>query len=140
MKRRDPVVLAWVAGLGLSAVVYAMGPERFFFRLVDSIHVALWRIQEALEQLSVVTLDAVRALSIGLFVTFVALSLAVIRRGGRARGALFWVSLLFVALAGNLVGDGSPNARWAASLMVVAAGSVLMTGRLRQERPVAVRS
>ncbi len=139
MKRRDPVLLAWVAGLGLAALVFVMGPERFFFRLVDTMHVVMWRVQEALEQFSIVTLDAVRALAIGLFATFVVLGVSVVRRGGRARGALFWVSALFVVLAGDLVGDGSPNARWAAALLVVGAGAAVMTGRLRQDTTVVAR-
>ena len=139
MNRRDPVLLAWAAGLGLAALVFVMGPERFFFRLLDTVHVALWRLQEMLEQFSIVTLDAVRALAIGLYVTFVALGLAVVRRGGQARGALFWVSALFLVLAGDMMGDGSPSARWAAALLIVAAGSAVMTGRLRQGHAVAVR-
>ena len=95
MTRRDPVVVAWVVGLCLAALVFLVGPAQFLFRLIDGVHVALWRLGEALAQLSATAIDAVRALSIGLFVTFLGLAFAVLRRGGRAKAALVVVGILF---------------------------------------------
>ena len=135
--RRDPVVVAWVVGLGLAALVYLVGPDQFVFRLVDGVHVLLWRIGEALHELTATALDVVRALAIGLFVTFVALSVAVLRRGGRARGALVVVGIVFWLL----VMDASPGdqTRWIAALCLSGVGAAVMTGRLREERvPVRV--
>ena len=130
MTRRDPVVVAWVVGLGLAALVFLVGPDQFLFRLADVVHVALWRLAEALAQLSATALDAVRALSIGLFVTFLGLAFAVIRRGGRAKAAVVIVGILFMIL----IGDASPGdqTRWIAALVLSATGAAVMTGRLRQ--------
>lgn len=129
MTRRDPVLLAWLVGLALAALVFLVGPDQFLFRVTDAVHVALWRIGEALAELSATALDAVRALSIGLFVTFLALSFAVLRRGGRARMALVVVSVLYLLLAS----DAAPGdqTRWIAALALSATGAAIMTGRLR---------
>ena len=136
--RRDPIVAAWGIGLALAALVYAVGPDRFLFRLLDTLHVLGWRLAEMIDDLSVVALDLLRALAIGLYATFVVLALAVARRGGPSRGALVVVSLLFLALAG---GTGVPNTRWAAALLLCGVGAAVMTGRLRhpQVSGVAMR-
>ena len=130
MSRRDPVLAAWVVGLALAVLVFLVGPDRFLFRLNDSLHLLVWRIAEALEQLSATALDAVRALSIGLYVTFVALCLAVIRRGGRARAAIVVVTLLFLVLVGYA--EPGDQTRWLAALGLSGVGAAVMTGRLRQ--------
>ncbi len=128
--RRDPVIIAWAVGLLLAAVIYAVGPDQFLFRLQDSLHVLAWRIGEALSELSATALDVVRALSIGLFVTFLALAAAVARRGGRSRLAVVVVSILFLLLAqGSVLGD---RTRWVAALLLTGLGAAVMTGRLRQ--------
>jgi hypothetical protein len=132
MRRRDPVLLAWVVGLALAALVYLVGPDRFLFRLVDTAHVLAWRLGEAVADLSVLALDLVRALAIGLFATFVVLAVAVSRRGGRGRGALLLVTVLFLFLAGGAADSASPNTRWTAALLLSGMGALVMTGRLRQ--------
>ena len=139
MKRRDPIWLAWAVGLVLAVGVYVVGPDRFVFRVVDTLHVLAWRISEAVEDLSVLALDLVRALAIGLFATFVVLAVAVTRRGGRGRGALLLVTLLFLMLAGGGVDGTAPNARWTAALLLSGAGAAVMTGRLRQTGAVVPR-
>ncbi len=139
MQRRDPIWLAWAVGLGLAALVYLVGPDRFVFRLIDTLHVLAWRISEAVEDLSVLALDMVRALAIGLFATFAVLAVAVARRGGRGRGALLVVTLLFVVLAGGGVDGAAPNTRWTAALLLSGVGALVMTGRLRQSGAVVPR-
>lgn len=132
MYRRDPVLMAWVLGLGLAALVYFVGPRDFLFHLVDALHLALWRFSQFVADLSIAALDIVRALAIGLYLTFAVLALAVIRRGGRARGALLIVTVLFLILVANGEFATESNARWAAALALSAVGSVVMTNRLRQ--------
>ncbi len=139
MQRRDPIWLAWAVGLALAALVYLIGPDRFVFRLVDTLHVLAWRISEAVADLSVLALDMVRALAIGLFATFAVLAVAVARRGGRGRGALLVVTLLFVILAGGGVDGAAPNTRWTAALLLSGVGALVMTGRLRQSGAVVPR-
>lgn len=132
MQRRDPVLIAWVVGLGLAALAYAIGPQYFMFRVVDSFHVAMWRIGEAIGDLSLMGRDLVRAMAIGLYATFVVLALAVIRRGGAGKAALFWVSVLFLFLIGGVELTTESDTRWVVALAVAGAGAVTMTQRLRQ--------
>lgn len=132
MQRRDPVVLAWVLGLGLAVVAYAVGPQYFLFRAADWLHFAAWRLGEIISDLSLVAQDAVRALAIGLYATFAVLAVAVLRRGGRARGALLVVTVLFLILIGGADMAAESNARWTAALALAAVGAVVMTARLRQ--------
>lgn len=131
-QRRDPVVLAWALGLGLAALAYAIGPQYFLFRVIDYFHLAAWRLGEIIGDLSLVARDVVRSLSIGLYGTFVVLAILVIRRGGRAKAALFWVSVLFLVLIGRAELVTESNARWVMALVVSGFGAVAMTNRLRQ--------
>ena len=131
MQRRDPVVLAWVVGLALAAIAYAVGPQYFMFRVVDSFHVAMWQIGEAIGDLSLMGRDLVRALAIGLYATFVVLALTVIRRGGPGKAALFWVSVLFLFLIGGVELTTESDTRWVLALAVAGVGAVTMTQRLR---------
>lgn len=133
--RRDPILAAWSIGLLLAVLVYVVGPDRFLFRVLDTLHVLGWRIAELIDDLSIVALDAVRALAIGLYATFVVLALAVARRGGPSRGALIVVSLLFLVLAG---GSGVPNTRWTAALALCGVGAAVMTSRLRHPQTEGV--
>ena len=130
MARRDPVFVAWAVGLGLAALIYLVGPDQFVFRIENAIHVFFWRVAELLAELSATALDAVRALAIGLFVTFLALAAAVARRGGRARTAVIVVGVLFFFL----VDSASPGeqTRWLAAFALSGVGAAVMTGRLRQ--------
>lgn len=130
--RRDPVVLAWVLGLALAALVYVVGPRDFLYHLLNSLNVAFWQLGNIIAGLSVVALDAVRALAIGLYATFFVLALAVLRRGGRARAALVVVTALFLLLVFNSDLPTESNGRWAAALALSAIGAIVMTGRLRQ--------
>jgi len=132
MTRRDPVVVAWAAGLGLAVLVYLVGPDHFLFRLDYALNVLASRVAEALLELTATALDVIRALSIGLFVTFLALAATVSRRGGRWKMATVVVTVLFLLLI-----DGSSpggTSRWMAALILSAVGSAVMTGRLRQGR------
>ena len=121
-------------------MAYALGPQYFLFRLLDYVHVAFWRIGEMIGDLSLVARDMVRALSIGLYGTFVLLCVLVIRRGGRAKAALFWVTILFLVLIGRVEMMTESNARWVFALVVAGFGSLVMTNRLRQVSLVPVRS
>lgn len=130
MTRRDPVTIAWLAGLALAVLVYVVGPDHFLFRLENALHILAWRLSEILADLSDAAVQVVRALAIGLMATFLVLSLAVIRRGGRARAAVIVVVALFLVL----VGDTGPadQAQWVAALALSGVGAAVMTGRLRQ--------
>ena len=130
-RRGDPVVVAWVVGLALAALVYVLGPKQFLFRVIDTFHVLMWRLGEFIADLSTVALDAVRALAIRLYATFVVLAVAVLRRGGRARAALLVVSVLFAILVIHDDIAAESNGRWAAALALSGIGAIVMTNRLR---------
>jgi len=131
-QRRDPVLIAWAVGLGLAALVYVLGPRHFLFRVLDTFHVLMWRLGEFIADLSTVALDAVRALAIGLYATFVVLAFVVVRRGGRARAALVIISVLFAILVARDDTVTESNGRWAAALALSGFGAIVMTNRLRQ--------
>ena len=134
LSRRDPVVIAWIVGLGLAALVYVFGPDHVLFRIEDMLHVLAWRVAEAIRDLSATMLDIVRALAIGLFVTFLVLAAAVARRGGRSRLSAAVVALVFVLLVeGAAPGD---QVRWVAALVLSGIGASVMTGRLRKATAV----
>ncbi len=132
MQRRDPVMLAWALGLGLAVLAYAVGPQYFLFRVVDYVHLAAWRFGEIIGDLSLVARDVVRALAIGLYATFVVLAMTVLRRGGRAKGALIVVTLLFLVLIGQVEVATENNTRWIMALALSGFGAIVMTNRLRQ--------
>ena len=129
--RRSPIWLAWAAGLILAALVYAIGPDRFIFRLVDNLHQLAWRLGEALADIPALTLDAVRALTIGLYVTFLALAFAVSRRGGHARALVIVVTILLVLIVSG-ANPLEPSPRWTAAFLLVSFAALSMTSRLRR--------
>lgn len=140
LQRRDPVVFAWVFGLGLATVAFLLGPQYFLFRVLDYLHVAFWRLGEIIGDLSLVARDVVRALAIGLYGTFVLLAILVIRRGGHARAALFWISILFFLLIGQVDMVTESNARWVLALALSGFSAMVMTNRLRQTALVPRRT
>lgn len=137
--RGSPVVVAWTAGLALAVLAYWVGPDRLWFNLLNQAHVLGWRLTEFVQDLSAASLDLVRAIAIGVYGTFVVLGVAVARRGGRSRGALLVVSVLFFLLADGTLDGGLDNGRWFAALLLAAAGAAVMTARLRGAGAVAVR-
>lgn len=132
--RRDPVALAWLGGLALAAALYLVGTDRFWFQVLNTLHVAGYWVGEFVADLSGLTIELVRALALGVFATFVALCWLVARRGAAVRGTGLLVALLFLVLAGSGgdgIGDGAGGARWAGALLVAGVGAGVMTRRLR---------
>lgn len=136
--RRDPVTIAWAAGLGLAILAYAVGPQAFMAQLGDGFDTAMWRLGEFIASLSLAGRDAVRALAIGVYATFAVLSVMVIRRGGRGRAMLFWISLLFFALVGRAAMLEASNGRWLVALLLALFGAATMSQRMRQP-PLTLR-
>ena len=128
MTRRDPVFIAWAVGLALAVLVFLVGPDHFMFRLLDTVHVLMWQVAEVLAQLSATALDVVRALSIGLFVTFLGLAFAVNRRGGRARAAIIVVTVVYLLLVGDA---GHRRRRYDRPVAAVWGARPILIGRAR---------
>lgn len=140
--RRDPVTMVWIGGLVLAAVLYFVGTDRFWFQVVNSLHVAGWWISEVIADLSGLAVELVRALALGVFATFVALCWLASRRGAAVRGTALLVGLLFLVLAGggDEFGRDAGSLRWTAALGVAGVGALVMTRRLRTAGAVSVVS
>ena len=132
MMRTDAVGLAWALGIGLAVLAYVVGPQMLMFQFSSVFDELAWRIGDVIGQLSAAGRDVVRAAAIGLYVTFVALSIMVIRRGGRAKAALFWISVLFFGLIGRVEMVTQSNGRWTLALLLALFGAATMTQRMRQ--------
>ncbi len=127
--KRNPVVAIWVLGLVVTVIAYQLGPNHFLSSVVAFFGDVGQVIENWVWELSHASLQFVRAAAIGLYVVFVALSLLVIREGGRARTALVVVSIAFFLL----IGSGEfyvSNDRWFAAFALCAVGALIMTRRL----------
>jgi hypothetical protein len=128
---RNTIALIWLAGLVVAVLVYLSGPDRFVSAVLDAVSAAWWNAQQVLHNISLAAFDAVRALAIGLYFVFVALGVVVVRRGGRAGGALLVVTLLFLGLIWHAPGGGfGAHSRWSGALVLAAAAALAMTRRL----------
>jgi hypothetical protein len=127
---RNTIVAIWIAGIVLTVLVYATGPDRFVLATYDLFIRAWWGLQHALLNLSVAAFDLVRAAAVGLWGVFAALSVLSISRGGRGRAALVALSVVFFGLIWGS-GDGfGAHTRWLAALALAAMGALSMTRRL----------
>ena len=134
IQRRDPVVVAWVLGLGLAALAYAVGPQHFRTSASSTGSISpAWRLGEIIGDLSLVAQDVVRALAIGLYATFVVSPFRCCAAAAGRAGRWSWsrcCSALILIGGTDMVNKS--NARWTAALALSAVGAVVMTGRLRQ--------
>lgn len=139
--RRETILMIWIGGLVLAVALYLIGPDRFFdtfLDLIDTIDVAFRNVVAAL---GAQAYNAVRALAIALYVVFVVLALLASQRGHRGMGALFIVTVVFLALVWRPYDDfPTPINRWIGALVLVIVGAVVMTQRLtapphRRDRP-----
>lgn len=133
---RNTITLIWAAGIVLALFVYVSGPDRFVFAALDLMQRAWWGVQDMLRNISIAAFDLVRAAAIGLYFVFVALSVLAIRQGGRGRGTLIVVSLVFFALVWQSAGESfGSHWRWMAALLLTTVGALSMTRRLTQPEP-----
>ncbi len=127
--RKNPVALVWLVGLAAAIAVYLLGSD-WLLALFTNLGEQAARLLDGLVRLlASLTSGLLRALAIGLFVTFVGLSLLAIRAGRRGRLALVLVSAGFLWLIGFGGPDGSRQ-DWVEALLLAAAGALVMTQRL----------
>ncbi len=130
-RRPDAVGLIWIGGIALALLAYAVGPERVVASALEAFRNASLYLDAITHRLTATTLGLIRAVAIGLFGTFVGLSLLGMRRGGHGAGSLVLVAIVFVLLVWGAQGFGpGANARWAAALVVAAAAALSATRRL----------
>jgi hypothetical protein len=131
--QRNTIVLIWTGGILVALFAYATDPSALLNAALDLVAAAIAAIERLVAALSAFGSDVVRALAIGFFATFVALSVLAIRQGGKGRMALFAVSTVFVLL---LRGDGgASNENWVAAFALAAVGALVMTTRVRRRSP-----
>ncbi len=139
-RRPDPVAMVWLAGAALAVLAYSLGPDRLVANALDAVQQASWYADHLIHNLTLATLMALRAAAIGLYGTYVGLSLLALRRGGQGAGGLIMVTLIFGLLVWGAEGDHpAANARWVAALVLAALAALGATGRLARRPPPGMR-
>jgi hypothetical protein len=129
-------MLAWIAGLALAALAYAVGPDRLIAGALDGFQRASWYFDRLAHSLTAAMREGLRAITIGLYGTFVALSLVGMRRRAHGPGGLIVVTIVFLLLVWGAGGDRpAANARWATALVVAALAALNATRRLARPCP-----
>lgn len=129
---RNTIALIWLAGIAVVVLAYAIDPGALLNAALDIVAEAAFGLERLARTLSVFGADMVRALAIGLFVTFAALAVLAIRQGRRGRTALLAVTVAFVLLVRD--GDVS-NERWAAAFVLASVAALVMTARVARGGP-----
>lgn len=134
--RKNPIAAIWLAGILLSLALYAVGPDRFIAVVERSLLDAQFALFEAVATISGEAYALIRALAIGLFVTFLALCAVAERRGVPVRRALVVVAVVFLLIvSGPGRGAYLSSARWLAALVVAGAGAASVTRRALHAPP-----
>jgi hypothetical protein len=131
--RKNPVAAIWFIGILVAVAAYLADPGHLLAAALDMLAAGFAAIDQMVRSLSLFGNNVIRALAIGLFVTFVALAVLAIRQGHRGRMALVFVSAVFLLLVRD-GGDGVSNGRWVAAFALAAVAALVMTDRIR--RPV----
>jgi hypothetical protein len=130
---RNTITLIWIGGILVALLAYATNPGALLNAALNLLATAIAAMERLVGELSTFGSDVVRALAVGLFVTFAALAVLAIRHGGKGRMALFSVSTVFVLLLRD--GGGASNGNWVAAFALSAVGALVMTTRVRRKTP-----
>ena len=130
-RRPDAVALVWIAGLALAVIAYAIGPDRVVSGALGAFQNAGAWLDALVHGFTLATVQGLRAVAIGLFGTYVGLSLLGMRRRTQGPVGLIAVAILFLLLVWGADGvNPASNARWAAALIVAAVAALGATRRL----------
>ena len=130
---RNTVAFIWIGGIAIAAIAYAADPGALLEAALNLLAAAIAVTERFVRDLSTFGSAVIRALAVGLFVTFVALAILTIRQGGQGRTALVMVSVVFLLLLRD--GASAANGRWVAAFALAAVGAVVMTTRVRRRVP-----
>ena len=136
--KRDPVSVAWIAGLVLAVLFYLLDPGLVAERVGAVLSVVAGQLDLVFAQLTFAAADAVRALALALYAVFCILCVLSVQRGGRGYAALLLVSAAFVGLVG-WDGTGPGERRWGEALLLAGVGALVMTRRVRGGVPARLR-
>jgi hypothetical protein len=130
---RNTVALIWLGGIAVAVIAYAVDPGAVLEAALDLLAAAIAGTERFIHDLSNFGSGVIRALAMGLFVTFVALAVLTIRQGGKGKTALVMVSGVFLLLLRD--GANSSNGHWVAAFALAAVGALVMTTRVRRRAP-----
>ena len=122
--RRNPIIAIWIVGLLAALLAYAGNADQLAAALGMAIRHGIAVVAAVMDQFARLRPGVLRALAIGLFVTFAALALLAVRRGKQGRAALVLVTIGFAwSVSGQ---DG-----WLGPLALSGTAAAVMTARLR---------
>ena len=135
--RRQTIMAIWIGGLVLAAILYAIGPDRFFGACLDLVAgIDTW-FRGVVAALGAQAYGVVRALAIAIYLVFAVLAFAGSHRGYRGMGALIAVTVVFLALVWRPYDVWPvPIGRWMAALILSVVGAVVMSQRLSGTHPL----
>ena len=134
--RRQTIAAIWIGGLILAFLLYITGPDRFVEVVLNTLDAFDDAFRGLLAMLGAQAFNAIRAVTIALYVVFIVLSGLAIHRGLRAWGGFIVVSVLFAVLVWHpWFQPPAPLGRWVTALILCAAGGLVMTQRLLMPPP-----
>ncbi len=122
---RNPIAIIWLVGILAAVLAYLGDGTQIVAFLADLAQAATLQLELLVDRLNQLSIGLVRALAIGLFVTFAALAALAVRRGLKGRAALVLVTLGFAWAVRQP--DG-----WADALLLAGTAAAVMTLRLSQ--------
>ena len=127
------VATVWAVGLCLAALVYAVGPDDALAALFNLVDTAAETIQRAVLDLGGRAFDMLRALAIGCFAVFIALSVVATGRGQQGVWLVLVVGLLFLLLVWHQGPEATGH--WALAFVLSVAAALNVTRKLGPRAP-----
>jgi hypothetical protein len=125
---RRTIGLIWAGGLVLMVAVYAIGPQHFLTACEQFISDTFWWINDIFVTLAQRAFEVVRAAAIALYAVSVVLAVLAMRRGLRAGGMMFVVTVVFLLLIRTSWYD--EGTKWLAAAILTGVSALVLTNRL----------
>ncbi len=129
--RRESIVIIWIGGLVLAAIVYGIGPDRFLDACLNAIDAIQDAFHNLVLNLGFKAYGLIRALAIGLYAVFAVLAVLSSQRGRHGIGALVCVTIASAILVWRPYDVfPAPLSRWVVVLLLVFCSAIVMSQRL----------
>jgi len=125
---RRTIALIWLGGSVLMVAIYVIGPEHFIATCERFVADAMAWLSNVIDTLMLRAFEVVRAAAIAMYAVFVVLAVLAMRRGLRAGGMLFVVSVVFLLLVRTDWYE--PGTKWFAAAVLAALAALALTKRL----------
>ena len=123
------VAAVWILGLALAALIYVLGPDDALARLSGWADQAGGFVTALADTLGGRALDILRAMAIGCFTVFFALSIVATGRGHPSVGLMLVVTVLFLLLVWHQGREAAGH--WTLALLLAASAAMNVTRRLQ---------